>query len=154
MIDIYFDMLIETHRTAKMIEELVKKYGRINSVKCNYMQMAILYVLASKKDGQASPRDFGNRLEMIANNNHYNLHNLVKEGYADLIEGRNIGMDSRIVVYKITEKGKDLYIDMSSYIEKKINKALKDMNLKEDILANYLNNLYLIQNITQQITIR
>ena len=144
MSDNYFRLLIETEKTAKSLNKMLKRYLTSNHVSCNIMQIIILHFLM-KLGGGRTPQAIHNVMEIYTNNT-YNFQLLVKNGYITPKNGKDIGRDNRCVFYDVTDKGKALYKDICTVASKKMKQIAEQLHWTEENFTDYFDDLEALQN--------
>jgi DNA-binding MarR family transcriptional regulator len=144
MNDKCIELLVETEKTYKLINRLIKDYIVESRTPCNVKQIIILHFI--KKIGcSASPYEIHDNMESMHTNNHYNLQGLIKNGYLEQRNGKDIGMDNRCVFVYMTSKGNDLYKSICDYTSKKIDLLKEELGWEEDDFTEYFADLTALQ---------
>ena len=145
----YFKLLIETERTCRLTERLIKEYALENRIPCNVMQILTLHFLI-KLGGSGSPHEVHKDITGIGGvtkNNHYNFQNLIKNGYLIHKKGKSLGMDNRCVFLEVTSKGRDLYKKVCIFLDEKIQELRKELGWEDENFSDYFADLTALQEV-------
>jgi hypothetical protein len=140
----YFDLLVETDRTSKMVGELLKKYMIVNHIPGNLTQIVILHCLM-KSNKSLSPYEVQTYMKSIRTNNNYNYQCLIDNGYITQGNGKEIGIDNRCVFFDVTSKGKTLYWKILAFTNDKMREMSENLQWTEDNFKDYFADIFAMQ---------
>lgn len=140
MSNIYFDLLIETEKVAKLMNRVIKNYIMDSHIPCNVAQIVILHLLI-KMGGPRAPHEIANNMEHLYKNNTYNFQILLKNGYISQRDGKAVGLDKRCVFFDVTDEGNKLYKSVCAYLDSKMKLIKEKFYWSEDNFTDYFDDL-------------
>lgn len=146
MSSVYFDLLIETERTAKLMSRVVKNYIMDTHSPCNVAQIMILHILM-EMGGARSPHEIASNMEYLYTNSTYNFQSLLRHGYIEQINGEFVGVDKRCVFFEVSVEGKKLYENVCSFVDDKMKRIKERLHWSEENFTDYFDDLTALQSI-------
>lgn len=141
-IDIYFKLMIESERTAKLFGAMIKKYLTKSGIAANHSQIYILHII--KQAGKsATVGDIQDILHGIMTNGSYNFGSLIRNGYVLSTLNK---LDKRSSYLSLTPKGENLHKDTCSFIESQIKSMEEKVDWDQSNSAMYLSDLKILQS--------
>jgi len=141
----YFDLLIQTNRTATIMIKVISKYLSDKKIRVNANQVMILHLLM-KLGGEACPFEVQEDLNVFNKSNTYNFKSLSYRGYLISKKGEEADFDNRCKIYAVTEKGKKFYEDICQYCAQKVKQLHETLKWDEDNFADYFADLEALQD--------